>query len=172
MVPKRAKYTPSPAEVRAVIRQLEETGPLWSVIALRLLWATGARVGEVAQLTWEGVGADEIQLPAKGGGLRPFPRTRGVDRALELAGPPGPPHATVTGTTWNMVRAQLGTRIKAAGGRFSPHGVRRAVEDRLAEAGVDLAEYAALLGHSPQVALQHYRRPPGLITSQGSGPSG
>ena len=159
VTPKRPKYTPPAREVRGVIAQLEETGPLWAVVAVRLLLATGARVSEIGELTWANVGPDELALPAKGGGVRPFPRTRGVDRALELAGPPGAPEDTVTGTTPDMIRAHLGRFIREAGGRFSPHGVRRCVEDQLADAGVDLAEYAALLGHSPQVALAHYRRP-------------
>jgi integrase len=41
---------------------------------------------------------------------------------------------------------------------FTPHGLRRYFEDQLAEARVDIAEYAAILGHSPQTALEHYRR--------------
>lgn len=41
---------------------------------------------------------------------------------------------------------------------FTPHGLRRYFEDELAEAGVDIAEYAAILGHSEATALKHYRR--------------
>jgi site-specific recombinase XerD len=44
------------------------------------------------------------------------------------------------------------------GGRVSPHGIRRAVVDRLYRAGVAPEVEASLLGHSPGTALQHYRR--------------
>lgn len=154
----KPKYTPSRAEVRAVITKFDEGGPRWAAIALRLILATGARVSEIGKLTWGDVHETEIILPGKGGRPRPFPRTQGVNEALELAGPRRAAADTITGRSVKTIRAQLGAKIKEAGGRFTPHGVRRCVEDVLAEKGIDIAEYAALLGHSPTVALAHYRR--------------
>jgi integrase len=42
--------------------------------------------------------------------------------------------------------------------RFSPHAIRRLASDELIRAGVDLGTYAELMGHSPKVALEHYRK--------------
>jgi site-specific recombinase XerD len=39
--------------------------------------------------------------------------------------------------------------------RFTPHGVRRAVVDHLQVSGVDVGTAQELLGHAPEVMLEH-----------------
>lgn len=157
---KRAKRTPCPGEVGAVLAKLEG----WPWLAVFLLYATGARIREVASLTWGSADlrAGTVTLTGKGS-TRHVPVLPDVVAELRRWGP-GAPDAPVLGVSVNVACAHLSSRYLAAAcdaagvPRFTPHGLRRAAEDRLARAGVDVATYAAILGHSPQVALQHYRR--------------
>lgn len=158
--PKREKRTPSPGEVGAVLEQLDG----WPRLAVFLLYSTGARIREVASLTWADVDLRTGTLALTGkGSTRHVPVLPEVVAELRAWGP-GEPDASVLGVTTNLVCSHLSSRHLSAAceaakvPRFTPHGLRRAAEDRLARAGVDVATYAAILGHSPQVALQHYRR--------------
>ncbi|MEO0601122.1 MAG: tyrosine-type recombinase/integrase [Myxococcota bacterium] len=157
----REKHTPTEAHVRLVAARLrEDKSPRWVLALLRLLWATGARVSEITKLRWRAIGPEELVLPGKGGRPRPFPRTEAVDAVLaelEEAEPEDfglAPDYARTRFLYFVGRACKAIDVP----RFTPHGIRRAVEDRLADRGVTIKDYADLLGHSPAVALQHYRR--------------
>jgi integrase len=154
--PKRDKHTPNRLDVAAVYGALPEG---WIRLAYLLLAGTGCRVQEALDLRWEDVdlGAREARMTGKTG-PRLVPLGGDLLAALRAAERPGgsvihPPR------TRGAVHHQIRETCKQIGVRhFSPHGLRRFVEDELAEQGVDIAVYADLLGHSPIVALKHYRR--------------
>lgn len=158
--PVRDRYTPSRDEVVQVIGAL--TG--WPQLAVWLLYATGARVGEVAGLTPDDVDLTRATVTLRGKtGTRTVPLAADVVSALRAWTPPERA-ATVLGVSPKVVTGHLGSvhlrRACAAVGvkRFSPHGLRRAAVDAFLRAGVDPGTAAAFLGHSPQVMLAHYRR--------------
>ena len=59
----------------------------------------------------------------------------------------------------NAVLEQLTHACRRAGvPRFTPHGLRRMVVNRILRAGADITAAAELMGHSPSVMLSYYRR--------------
>jgi integrase len=157
--PVRSRQTPTPADVLGVLDHLDG----WPYLATRLLFATGARVGEIAVLRWEAVDLQRATLTLCGKtGPRSFPLS--PDLAAMLRPRAGAPADLVLGVTPNMVRGHLGTRHLAAAcaragvPRFSPHGLRRATVDALLRAGVDVGTAASLMGHTPAVMLAAYRQ--------------
>lgn len=157
--PVRTRQTPTRADVLGVLDHLEG----WPYLAVRLLFATGARVGEIAVLRWEAVDLARATIMLRGKtGARAFPLSPDVAALLRpLAGAPAD---LVLGVTPSMVRGHLGTRHLAAAceragvPRFSPHGLRRAAVDALLRAGVDVGTAASLMGHTPAVMLSAYRQ--------------
>lgn len=158
----RSHRTPTPGEVAAVYDRL--TG--WPRMAIAILFATGCRVGEVAELRWPEVDLDGGTISVTG-----KKRTRSVPLAADLLeelrarrAVAADPAGYVLGVSPHVVRGHLGTRwlAEACDGagvpRFSPHGLRRAAADALLRAGVDIGTAAAFLGHSPAVMLTHYRK--------------
>jgi integrase len=151
-------YTPTRVEVAQLIGAA--TG--WVRQALVLLWATGARIGELADLTWADVDGGALTLDGKTGSrtvpLHPsiwrevatWERRRPADRVL----PVSRSRVVVRVGTW---LAEASARLRL-GGQVSPHGIRRAVVDALYAAGVGPDREAALLGHSAATALAHYRK--------------
>ncbi len=158
--PCRTRQTPTLGQLARVVSVLEASAPAWVAITVRLAAATGARIGEIASLTWDQIDLSEgvIRLQGKTGGrvvpiraelvalLERLPRTR----------------RWVLGRSPSTVRG-IGVFLDAACAeadvpRFTPHGLRRLAVDTLARAGVDVATAADLLGHSPAVMLQHYRQ--------------
>lgn len=153
---KRDKHTPSRVDVAAVFEALPDT---WIRLAFLLLAGTGCRVQEALDLRWEAVDLDaqEARLCGKTGS-RLVPLGGDLLAALRAAQRTGE-HVVHPRRTRGAVHHQIRETCKAVEVRhFSPHGLRRYVEDELAEQGVDIAVYADLLGHSPVVALKHYRR--------------
>lgn len=157
--PVRTRHTPTRADVLGVLDHLDG----WPYLAVRLLFATGARVGEIAVLRWEAVDLARATITLRGKtGPRAFPLS--PDLAALLRPLAGDPAALVLGVTPNMVRGHLGTRHLAAAceragvPRFSPHGLRRATVDALLLAGVDVGTAASLMGHTPAVMLAAYRQ--------------
>jgi len=161
--PARNRRTPTPGDVGGVIASLDG----WPRLAVILLWATGARVGEIAALTWQGVDLDneELMLAGKTGSrtvpLAPF----AVSELRALAEQrPCRPEDTVLGvlpeTAAGGLRCRFLPRACAQAGvpRFTAHGLRRAAVDAFLRAGVDVGTAAAILGHSPKVMLEHYRQ--------------
>lgn len=159
-LPKESKRTPSPAEVAAVLEQV--TIP-WRHLAIRLMYQTGARIGEVASIKWDDVDFQRGVVTVRGKtGPRPIPLQREMLHELQqLAAVSSRPE--VLSVTYNTARVgiqrELARACEAAGVQpWSSHGFRRAAVDQLLRAGVDIGTAAALLGHSPQVMLQHYRQ--------------
>ena len=157
VTPVREKYNPTPDEVWRVVDHMEG----WAKFVGGMQAATGARVGEIAQLTWTDIhfGSGHLKLRGKKG-PRLFPITDKVREVLSWGDPDAVhPH----GTTENMVRGHLSSRelleaCEAAGvRRFTSHGFRRAAVDRLQRGGVDIKTAADLLGHSPTTMLEYYR---------------
>lgn len=155
--------TPRPAEADLAVECAHGEPRL----ALRLLAVTGARVSEVCHLTAGDVDSFQgtIRLVGKTG-QRWFPlrsankplfevlvaRAGGADPENRLLGLSRHPQ--------EQVRSALRRACSAAGiPRFTPHGLRRMVVDRLIDSGIDVATAAALSGHSVEVMLRFYRKP-------------
>ncbi len=158
--PVRTRYTPSRKEVLAVLAELNG----WPRIGVLLLFATGARIGEVAVLRWSDVRLEDLILSVDGKtGPRDVPIAEEVARELRAwrAVCEGD---LVLGVKPNTARAQLGTKFLKRGcsgagvRRFTANGLRRAAVDEMQRAGVDIGSACAVTGHSPQVMLQHYRQ--------------
>lgn len=153
----RNHSTPEASHVAAVVAHL--TG--WARAAVLLLYSTGARVGEIADLEWPAVDMDGalVRLDGKTGErLVPLaPEAVAVLSELPRDG------ARVFACAGRTVRVNLGGMMQRACERagvpvFTPHGLRRLAVDRFLRAGVDVGTACAILGHSPAVMLQHYRR--------------
>ena len=158
--PVRNHHTPDATDVRKVLDLLED----WPEMAVRLIYATGARVGEIAVLRWRNVDLSRKTLELRGKtGVRIIPISTHLMDAFR-AWSRGGPDDLVLGVSENMVRSHLNTRYlveacaQANVPRFTPHGLRRAAVDAFLRAGVDVGTAAAILGHSPQVMLKYYRR--------------
>lgn len=158
--PVRNRYTPSAPEVLAVLEQLRG----WSRTAVAVLFATGARPGEVRDLTWEQVNFSRRTAVLDGKtGPRTVPLSPDILRILREARPedaePTDRVLTCTKRTFGALGARyLDPACERAGvPRFTPYGLRRAAVDAMARAGVDIGTAAAITGHSPEVMLRHYR---------------
>jgi len=162
-VPERTvmpKHTPCREDVLAVLGHM--TG--WPRLCLLLLASTGARIGEIADLMWADVdfGRSSIRVSGKTGN-REIPIGAGLLDELCHArdSSEGP---RVLGTTRSVVTGQFCCRelrracVSAGVRPFTPNGLPRAAVDRLARAGIDVGTAASLMGHSPAVALKHYRQ--------------
>lgn len=154
--------TPTHAEVQAVIEHLSG----WRRVAVHLLYATGARPGEIAALRWRDVNNERGSLMLSGKtGTREVPVLPEVLRMLDewRASSPdaapddlvlGVPKAIGRGITKHLRAASEGAGVR----EMNAGGIRRLVEDTLQRQGVDVGTFAAWMGHSPEVALRHYRR--------------
>jgi integrase len=163
-LPERRAYndrTPTRGEVASVLEALEG----WHRLALLLCYTTGARISEIMALRWADVDADTglIRLGRHAGarksGERVFPLPLEV---LAELGEPGEPDATVLGTPAGLDGGRLRHALTRACERaevapFSPHGLRRLATDELYRKVGDVSVAAAILGHSPEVALRYYR---------------
>jgi len=157
VTPVRDKYNPTPEEVWRVVDQLSG----WAKFVGGLQAATGARVGEIARLTWDDIHESSSYLVLRGKtGKRLFPIT---DKVAEVLAWGDRDAHYAHGTTESMVLGHFSSRelvnACAAAGvqRFSSHGFRRAAVDRLQRAGIDIKTAADLLGHSPETMLKYYR---------------
>ncbi len=162
----RNRYTPSRGEALAVLGHLDG----WAYVAGVLLFATGARPGEVRDLTWDRLDLTrgEAHLDGKTG-PRTVPLGPDVVRVLdrwrsERAEASGGGSAdTVLGLTVLSFNSYFGPRLlrsacEAAGVPvFTPYGLRRAAVNAMARAGVDVATAASVTGHSVEVMLRKYR---------------
>lgn len=171
-IPSTVKITPTPGEVAAVVRWLEtptyatpesRVTARWRGLAVRVLYATGMRVGELAKLTRDRVLVERLELEVRGKtGQRVVPVQRELMRRLvdhmasheraELLGVSY--HGVVNGVTKGLRAACEAVEVRP----FSSHGLRRAAVDTLARAGVDIGTAADLLGHTPEIMLEHYRQ--------------
>lgn len=163
-----AKYTPTTEELLAVLEQVRRPNkrggarPAWHWRIVYLYWATGCRRGELAGLTWGDIDLDRRRLHVVG---------KMGPRVVQLH----PAVAREIGTwergeaaerVWPVADVTIGTSLRdaihaacdrAKVPRFSVQALRRLAVDTLyGTVGVD--EAAALIGHSPTVALRNYRR--------------
>jgi integrase len=159
--PVRNKYTPTQDEVLRVLECLEG----WPRVTYRLLYATGARIGEIARLQWRDfdlVGNRVFFREGKQGAKTVHIHPQ-VSRWLATL-QQGEPTDFIHPVGPRTIEAQFSQRwlkraCKAAVvPRFSPNGLRRAATDTYARAGVDPAVAAAQSGHSVQVMMKHYRQ--------------
>lgn len=155
------RYTPTPDEAAAVVRELEASAPAWTVLAARLLYATGCRLGEVAGARRRDLDVDRAVLHVRG---KTGPRDVHISRRLlvELAPLlPADPEAWLLivrpSSAATDLRRHLVLACEAAGvPRWSAHALRRSATDRLLEGGASAAIESAHLGHSAAIAVRHY----------------
>lgn len=154
--------TPSPAEVEAVLAQLSTP---WHRAALCLLWGTGARIGDLALLTWADVSPTAITISEESKtGRRVIPLTARAIEGLAILREHHP--GTAASSVWPARRSfrqtlynALHRGAKLAGVEaFSCHALRRLAVNELRQAGVELEVVAAITGHSVQTLLRYYRR--------------
>ena len=164
-LPDRRAYndrTPTRGEVAQVLDQLDG----WHRLALLLCYTTGARVSEIMALRWGDVETSNGLLHlgrhpgARKSGERVFPLPLEV---LGELGEPGAPDATVLGIPGELDGGRLRHALTRACERtevlpFTPHGLRRLATDELYRKVGDVSAAAAILGHSPEVALRYYRK--------------
>jgi integrase len=134
----------------------------WARTAALLLYATGARLGEVSGLLWRDVDLADGWVSVSGKtGPHDVPLTPEVVDVLRRL-PGRDPDATVCGVrathVWNNLSRRLLDACKAVGVQpFTPQGLRRFAVDEMARSGVDIGAACAVTGHSPRVMLTYYR---------------
>jgi integrase len=153
-------YTPSRAEIGRV---LELEGPKWVIRCVMLLATTGARIGEIVALTWEQVAEDGSRLWVDGKtGRREIllhPTMTAEVVTWSRGGSDEPIFDVNPGVAANRVNRWLAKASRELGlPRLSANGLRRAMTDALYRSGAGVDIEAALLGHAPKTALEHYRR--------------
>ncbi len=161
-IPRKLKRTPTEGELAAALARVRLP---WARLLLRLQWATGARIGELAALRWDHVDwhRGEIIVDGKTGPryvpvagevleeLRRWREECGADRERVMP--------VTEGTARTNVQPALDEACAAAGvTRWTTHAIRRAVVDRLARSGVEIATAADILGHSPAQMWASYRQ--------------
>lgn len=153
-------FTPTATEMADVLAQLEGLPSMWPAVVMHFLIATGARVGEVEGLTWARVDLQSRRVYFDGKtGPRMVPLAPPIVARLSewrLASPERlwPVRCMAERFRVYLTRACEAARVP----EITPHGLRRAAVDALYRSGVDIASAAAVVGHSPKVALEHYRR--------------
>ncbi len=158
-------HTPTDGELQNVLAHLRGTAPPWVVLALEIQASTGARIGEVAALTWADVRLLEGRMTLTGKtGRRTTPiRSALVATLREWRATSSSARPRVLPASPKWVATSVGTWLRKACDAvgcepWTAHGLRRRAVDRLARAGVDVGTAAAILGHSPMVMLTHYRQ--------------
>lgn len=166
--PKRAKHTPMPEEVARVYLAMREG---WPRMAFRLLWATGARIGEVAMLTWADIDLEHgwVRVPIEtktGARDVPLLEEEVVAELREwMEAGHGAEGGPLLGVAVETVRHKLRLHMTDAAAacdppvrRFTAKALRAAAVDELARAKVDIKTACALTGHSEQVMIAYYRQ--------------
>lgn len=157
--------TPTPGEAARAISAMPRDD--WRLATL-LIARTGARVGEVVWL--RGCDLDELGRRVAFGasskssktGMRWFPLDSASLRMLR--GRSDRNKGSLFGfdqvtAPIQALNRRLAAACAAAGvSRFTPHGLRRMVVNRLMRARIDAATAAVLTGHTVQVMLRHYRQ--------------
>jgi integrase/recombinase XerC len=142
-------------------------------VALELLYATGARVGELVGLDVDDVDLERrtVRVFGKGGKERVVPFGLPAARALETWLAAGRPALVGTNSGPALLLGQRGRRadqrqIRAAVHRLAatvpdlqdlgPHGLRHSAATHLLEGGADLRAVQELLGHATLATTQIY----------------
>lgn len=135
---------------------------------LRLIWETGLRVSEAATTRGFDLLPDEKMVAVQERGnfmpktpesARRVPVTETLMADLQrlVTTPLAPLFPCEVDRMYHYWRHRLHKAQKAAGvRRFTFHGIRRAVADRLRNGGVPLDRYARIMGHAPVTAVRHY----------------
>lgn len=142
----------------------------WALV--ELLYATGARIGELVRLTWADCdrSARVLTVVGKGDKQRRIPFGEQADRALELWRRRRPCVATAAsgdvvflGTRGGGIDVRVARRVVAAalrtvpGTRASgPHSLRHSAATHLLDGGADLRSVQELLGHATVATTQIY----------------
>lgn len=168
----RPKPIPTPGEAAAVVKHLSKRNRL----IVLLVASTGARVGEVAELTWDRVdlAGGWVTLHDKTGPRKwplgkTAPQVMDLLRALavvvgllKLAGLEVPERvlgvqrSTLT-TGPRSVYPALKRACAAAGVQhLTPHAFRRLASTQLLESGASALVYEALMGHSYRIGHRDY----------------
>jgi len=162
--PEREAYVPNRAEVSALLGAL--TG--WRRIAVLLLSSLGARRDEVGGLRWA-----DVSLRSGGAWIRFVKTKTKKSRTVPL-----PPSLRAELLRWKLQTPGeyvLGVKPVTARSRLrevmirtcreleippiTAQSLRRYAEREMSRAKVGVEVFAAVLGHSPAVALKHYLRP-------------
>jgi integrase len=154
-----SRYTPDADEVAAVLAYLERWP--WAWRAVYLLWATGCRRSEIANLRWEHVDIPKRQIRIVAGktGSRTIAIHPQVAATIETWDRVGERVLGVAVSTMGSLNWRIDHACKAiAKPHWSCHGLRRAAVDRLYRGRVEVAVAAKMLGHSVKTAFNHYRR--------------
>ena len=149
--------TPTPGDVAAVLKHMDGDYRL----GVLLLFATGARIGEVCNLRRKEVEATGVStLGSKNRSRRVPLRSEIVAEVMDrLDGSDDYLLDFPAKDRKQALRSRLKRACKAAGiAPFTPHGLRRLVVDTMARNGVDAGTAASLTGHSPVVMLRFYRQ--------------
>jgi len=150
-VPELVRVEPELDEVEQL---LGEAPPRWR-LALRLLIATGCRIGEIVALRWADVSIRSGRTWIRVTGKR---RTRSVPLPADLSADLAEAKATAAPEEAVCAAKWIRDWLRQARRGWTPHSVRRLAVRRLYRSGVDVGTAAALLGHSPAVALENYHR--------------
>ncbi len=177
--PKQGRHLPRVLRIDQVEALLSAAGATPGASGLRdlalceLLYASGARIGELCPLPLDALDLDQalVRLEGKGGKQRlvplGVPACRAVAdylttaRATLLGEEPDP------GVLWLGVRGRaLGVRearevirragIRAGIGHVTPHTLRHTAATHLLEGGADLRQVQELLGHTSLATTQRY----------------
>lgn len=163
----RERYTPSTEDVLRVLDELLPAGRrrvAWHARVAWMLLATGCRIGEVAGLRRGAVDLERAELRVTGKtGPRTVPLSSGAVEEIRSWGLHDDPEARVWPVAPRTIGEHLNHAIAAACERagvkaWTPHALRRHAVDALYRRGIDPTVAAAILGHSPQVAMTYYRR--------------
>ncbi len=154
-------HRPSEADFWAVVGHLGG----WARRAVLLLAATGARKSEIATARWEGFDPAEgtLAITDSKTGRREVALPPATVEMLVAERPDPARGRILSEVTVTTVQSGLPQHLRracaTAGVRyFSVQAIRRMVTDKLYSSGSDPSAAAAQLGHSVQVALEHYRR--------------
>jgi integrase len=162
--PVRERYTPSAGEVAEVVARL----PGWMQQLVRLQWATGARIGELASLRAADVRPDRAELllgqhegARKTGGRRVPVHPDTVPLLRDLVEGLGPADRVwpydARGVTKHL-NVALGEQAAAlVQPHWTTHALRRAYVVRSVRAGLDPATVASITGHSVGMMMGTYR---------------
>ena len=178
--PKQGRHLPRVLRVDQVRALLEGVGgadpvSLRDRALLELLYASGARIGEVCPLSMAALDLDQqlVRLDGKGGKQRIVPlgdpavsalrRYLGAGRPLLLAEGLRPVMEVVfvnrRGNPLGVrdARTVVGRAARAVGlGDVTPHTLRHSVATHLLEHGADVRQVQELLGHASLATTQRY----------------
>ena len=165
--------TPTIDEVRAVLGHLDGDYRL----AVELMAYCGARSREITEKLLIGdvdLDASLLHIHGKGGAVREVPispwhraeltrrKAEGQPEDLLVRAPPR--ELALRRGEWcglyaptlkqKLARACLAAKVPV----FTPHGLRRMVDDALYDSNIDPGTSSKILGHSPEVALRSYRQ--------------